>query len=124
MNLLRLKRAIPGELNGYHKAYEIAGKLPWAELFEPTIKLCEEGYEVSKSLASALKGQQERIKKNTALREMYVDPETDSVYVQGDIIKRLKYAQTLRTIATFGYKAFYDGVLTDLIVKEINDNGN
>lgn len=54
---------------------------------------------------------------------MFVNPITDSVYVKGDIIRRPKYAQTLRTIAEFGYQAFYDGALTDLIVKEMNDNG-
>lgn len=102
----------------------IGGRLPWAELFEPTIRLCEEGYEVSKPLASALRSKEELIKKNQALSEMFVNPATNSVYREGDIIFRRKYAQTLRILAAQGYKAFYDGELTDIIVKEMNDNGS
>ena len=93
-------------------------------MFEPSIKLCEEGYEVSKPLASALKSKESLIKKNQALSEMYVNPVTNSVYREGDFIFRQKYAQTLRILATQGHKAFYDGVLTDLMVQEMNENGN
>lgn len=97
--------------------------MPWADLFEPAIRLCEEGYTVSKALAVALKDKEQLIKNNTALTEMYVNPATNSVYQQGDVIKRIRFASTLRILAEQGHTAFYDGVLTPLIVDEINKNG-
>lgn len=61
--------AVPGELKGYSTAYELyGGKVSWKSLFEPTIKLCEKGIQVSNRLAINLKNHEELIKNNTMLR--------------------------------------------------------
>lgn len=39
--------AVPGELAGYWEAHQKFGVLPWAELFNPSIELCEKGYELT-----------------------------------------------------------------------------
>lgn len=45
--------AIPSELRGYHEAYlKYGGGVPWKRLFEPSIKICREGYLIQKFLAS------------------------------------------------------------------------
>jgi gamma-glutamyltranspeptidase/glutathione hydrolase/leukotriene-C4 hydrolase len=51
------------------------------------------------------------------------NPSTNELYSAGDIMKRPKLAQTLEIIATQGVDAFYQGELTDKIVKEIQDRG-
>ena len=45
---------VPGELKGFYEAWLRFGRLDWAKLFNPTIKLCEEGFTVEESLANAI----------------------------------------------------------------------
>ena len=49
-----LSVAVPGEVMGLWEAYRLGGTLPWSDLFQPTIKLCEEGIPVSPPVHSAL----------------------------------------------------------------------
>lgn len=61
--------AVPGELKGFSTIYELyGGGVTWESLFEPTIKLCEEGIEVSKRLAINLKNNEALVKNNSMLR--------------------------------------------------------
>ena len=49
-----LAAGIPAEVKGLHKAWETFGRTPWTELFEPTIRLCENGAMVLPALASII----------------------------------------------------------------------
>lgn len=61
--------AIPGSLKGYSTLYNLyGGGVSWASLFEPTIKLCEEGIKISIHLEDRLKTARELLKKDTLLR--------------------------------------------------------
>ena len=47
--------AVPGELRAYRKAYdEFGGGVSWDDLFQPTIKLCRNGFVLSSSQAAAI----------------------------------------------------------------------
>lgn len=48
---------IPGEIKGLYEAWKIGGRLPWKDLFQPTIKKLREGWNVSEPLAVAIEEQ-------------------------------------------------------------------
>jgi len=61
--------ATPGELLAYRKAYEqFGGGVSWSTLFNPAIRLCEKGFNVSAALAFAINKHKDQIIKDTQLR--------------------------------------------------------
>ncbi|KAK7082763.1 hypothetical protein SK128_003095 [Halocaridina rubra] len=90
--------AVPGEIRGYYELYErFGGNIPWADLIEPTIKLCEDGHLVNWHMARALRIYESDIVQEPSM-SVFVNPETGSVYKEGDILKRPQLAQTLRAL--------------------------
>jgi gamma-glutamyltranspeptidase/glutathione hydrolase/leukotriene-C4 hydrolase len=60
---------VPGEVRAYKKAYdEFGGGVQWRELFEPTIRLCRDGFVISTPQATAIRQTTSVILNNTALR--------------------------------------------------------
>lgn len=41
---------VPGEVKGYWDLYKRFGSIPWKELVQPSIKICEEGFEMTKHM--------------------------------------------------------------------------
>jgi gamma-glutamyltranspeptidase / glutathione hydrolase len=98
---------IPGNVALMAMAHQKWGKLPWARLFDPAIRLADGGFQVTPLLATRL----------DQLKNLWVDfPEAQAIYWQdgrpkrvGDTVKNPALAKLLRTIARNGPKAFYTG---------------
>ena len=61
--------AVPGELRGYRELHtRFGGQLPWSNLLEPTIRLCEEGHIVNWHMARALLFNRESILSEPSMR--------------------------------------------------------
>jgi gamma-glutamyltranspeptidase / glutathione hydrolase len=105
---------VPGNIRLAAMAHEKWGKLKWAELFKPAIKLAEDGYIVNKTLESRLKTVEQLWPKFDEARSIYwVDGKPAT---EGMRIKNPKLAATLKLIAKKGASAFYTGRIGASIV--------
>lgn len=113
--------AVPGELKGYYEAHKKYGKLPWKTILEPIIKLCKEGHFVSPTLAKALRTREKRILNEPSMKEVFINPQTGKVWVEGDRLKRTKLAESLEIMAKEGSDSLYtrNGSLMKNFVKDI-----
>ncbi|XP_064618473.1 glutathione hydrolase 1 proenzyme-like [Lineus longissimus] len=115
--------AVPGEIAGYWEAHKLYGKVPWEELFKPSIKLCKEGIPINYGLDYAMKYSESVLREHKLLSERFFDPKTGKLYKMGHKIVDTKLAETLQVIADEGATAFYNGSLAQKIVDDIKDAG-
>lgn len=53
--------AVPGEIRGYWELHQKYGKLPWKDLFQPTIEMCHQGIPVSSHLVKTLGNMKDKV---------------------------------------------------------------
>ena len=111
---------VPGVLKMLDMAHKQYGKLPWATLFQPAIRMAEEGFPISRRLHLLLASDQH-------LR--HVEP-TRSYFYQADgtpkaigtRLHNLDYAHVLKLIGTQGAEAFYRGQLVEDMVQAVRQH--
>ncbi|KAA8904399.1 nucleophile aminohydrolase [Sphaerosporella brunnea] len=91
--------AIPGEVHGFATAHRMFGKLPWKEVWEPSIKLNSEGFRVTPTLESIMLKEEKFFYENRKDWSFLFSESTGNLAAAGDIMKRPEYAQTLTKIA-------------------------
>ncbi len=99
----------PGLLRMLELAHQADGRLPWAELFEPAIRLAEEGFAVSPRLHQLIAGDR-YLKRYPETAAYFHDPAGNPLPV-GHLLKNPAYAATLRAVAAGGADAFYRGAI-------------
>jgi gamma-glutamyltranspeptidase/glutathione hydrolase len=114
---------IPGVVAGLDYLYRKygSGKVKWADLIEPAIKLADEGFVLDAALPTSI-----------AVGRQYLEkyPEAARIYLPGGKIPRpgerffnKDYAATLRAIAKDGAETFYRGEIARKIAADMEANG-
>ncbi|HUA51773.1 MAG TPA: gamma-glutamyltransferase [Candidatus Sulfotelmatobacter sp.] len=93
------------------------GRLPWARLFEPAIRLADAGFAISPRLAALI----------TADKYLAADPTARAYFYQPDgtpkragvLLRNPDYAATLRILAAHGVSAFYAGPIAADVVRAV-----
>ncbi|XP_052214304.1 glutathione hydrolase 1 proenzyme-like isoform X1 [Dreissena polymorpha] len=115
--------AIPGEIRGLYEAWKLGGRLPWKQLIQPTIKLCRDGFRVSKALREAMVFEKDFADEFPGFKQLITNPSTGALYIEGEIMKLPKLARIFELIADKGPHSFYNGTLADDIVADIQEAG-
>jgi len=112
-----LSVGIPGVVGMLEMAHAKYGKLPWARLFQPAIKLADSGFPVGPKLARTIKGFARGANMPDIKAHFYHADGTP--LAEGEIYKNPEYAQSLRVIAAGGSRAFYTGEIAQAIVDKV-----
>ena len=109
---------VPGTVGLMWRLHQKHGKLPWARLFAPAIRLAEEGFLVSPRLHGLL-GDAFFLRRRAATRSYFFTAAGDPLPV-GFRRTNKPFAETLRLIARDGPKAFYRGPVAAAIVVAVS----
>lgn len=111
----------PGVVKMMWLAHREHGKLDWAALFQPAIRLAEEGFAVAPKLAQAISRDPVLMQMPVA-QDYFYRLDADGTRVpaaEGDILKNPAYAETLKRIAAEGWRGFYEGPVAEEIVATV-----
>ena len=111
---------VPGAVDGMFALHQKYGTLPMAELIEPSIKMAQRGYAITPLAAELLNTKQEEFQTHNRWSTPY---HSDQNWQAGDTITQPDLAQTLEHIQTNGRNGFYEGIVADQIVAEMQ-SGN
>ncbi len=109
---------VPGLLRMLDLAHRRYGKLAWASLFAPAIRLAESGYPMSEKLHDEL-ARDRLFAKTGAGRDLFFAAD-GSVKPVGTVLTNPDFAATLKTIAAEGADAFYRGAIAADLVTAID----
>ena len=120
---------VPGAVKGWVRLSEQFGKLSFAEVLAPAIRLAEEGYPISCALSESWQKAVEQYKKiGEGKREFkgffQTFTKNGESYQFGDIVQLKDHAKSLRLIAETMGEAFYKGEIADQLIKQsLRDGG-
>jgi gamma-glutamyltranspeptidase/glutathione hydrolase len=107
----------PGVLRMLALAHRRYGRLPWARLFTPAIRLAENGFAISPRLARLLSGD----------RSLPSDPDARAYFFTADgrpkpvgtVLHNVALAEVLKRVAEEGPDAFYTGEIAAAIAAKV-----
>ena len=99
---------VPGNIRMMALAHQHYGKLSWAALFQPAIKLARDGFKVTPRLYNALRRSPATGALSAEARAIFYQPDGQPKPV-GTLVKNPAFASLLEKIARIGPDSFYVG---------------
>lgn len=112
---------VPGVLRLLELAHREKGKLPWAQLFDPAIRLAENGFPITNKLAAALRAANAALSTDPVTRAYFFNAD-GTPKTAGTVLRNPELANTFRLIAANGANAFYTGPIAQEIVSKIKSH--
>ncbi len=109
---------VPGLIRMLAMAHAEHGVMEWEDLFQPAIKLAEDGFYVTPRLAGLLANDTE-LRTVPGTRE-YFYPDGEPLE-EGDLLKNPALAKVLRQVASTGPDAFYAGEIAKGIAQAVSN---
>ncbi|MFW6078398.1 MAG: gamma-glutamyltransferase [Gemmatimonadota bacterium] len=115
---------VPGTVAGMWTAWRRygSGRIEWAELVEPAIRLASDGVPVSDGVATTLSARRDRFLRHRGSRDLFF-PAGEPLAV-GDTLRNPDLAWTLARVARDGAAAFYRGEVAERIVADLRGRGS
>lgn len=114
--------SVPGTVMGMWEAHKRFGKLPWAEVIAPAVKMAEEGVVLSDGEASATAGRAAVLARDPGAREAYLKAD-GAPYRAGELFRQPQLAWSLRQVQANGPDGFYRGELARRIIAGVRAGG-
>ena len=111
----------PGVLRLLELAHRQQGRLRWSQLFEPAIRLAEQGFAISPRLHQAISEQAASLRQDPAAASYFFD-RTGQVWPVGHRLRNPDLARTLRHLARVGADGFYQGPLARALVQRVREH--
>ncbi|NMD57180.1 MULTISPECIES: gamma-glutamyltransferase [Tsukamurella] len=111
---------VPGALRLLEAVHGEHGAKTWRELFDPAVKIADDGFEISPRLAGAIADEAKNFANDADLKGYFLEPD-GAPKKAGVRLTNPAYAKTLGAIASEGAKAFYTGPIADAIVASVRD---
>jgi gamma-glutamyltranspeptidase/glutathione hydrolase len=110
---------VPGNLRMIALAHREHGKLPWAKLFEPAIRLARAGFKITPRLHNSLDKYRATGALSAEARALFYEADGSAKPV-GTTVKNLAFADFLDRIAKAGPDSFYVGPNAQAIVNAVD----
>ncbi|TKK13200.1 gamma-glutamyltransferase [Pseudomonas fluorescens] len=112
----------PGVLRALEMAHKKSGHLPWAKLFEPAIRLSEQGFAISPRLHSLIAA--DRFIAQSPDMAAYFLNADGSPKATGTLLKNPALAVVFKRIAKEGPDALYQGPIAEEIARKVQGHHN
>lgn len=117
-----LAAGVPGTVAGMSEMLEKYGTKKLSDLIKPAINLAQNGFVITQRQAQTMLEVKDEFAKFSSSKKYFLKKD-GSTYKEGEILVQKDLAKTLKEIQKNGQKAFYEGKIADLIVKDMQKNG-
>ena len=113
---------VGGFMKGVGEAHARFGSLPFAQLFEPSIYIAEQGMPVTRMLAGQIEYRRDALARLPETKAIFFGPDGKPL-TEGDVLRQPQLAETLRAIAENGTDYMYSGPWAEKLVAAVQADG-